>query len=234
VAIVNEALVKRYFPNESVIGRRIGIGEDLAEREIIGVVKDARSLDDERDPLVYLPGVPATLHVRTSGAASALLGNIRRAGQDIEHSLPPYQGRTMKEDIESSLAPRRVVQGVVTAAGVIALLLAAGGLYGLLTYSLETRLKEIGVRIAFGATAPTLFGLVVGSVARLTAVGIVVGAALAVGVTRVARAMLYGISPTDVLTFASVGALLLLVTLAAGAITIRQGLRVNPVALLRE
>jgi ABC-type antimicrobial peptide transport system permease subunit len=127
-----------------------------------------------------------------------------------------------------------VVQGVVTAAGVIALLLAAGGLYGLLAYSLETRLKEIGVRIALGATRSTLFGLIVGGVARLTAVGIVVGAAIAVGVTRMAAAMLYGVSPTDVLTFASVGALLLLVTLAAGSIAIRQGLRVNPVALLRE
>jgi putative ABC transport system permease protein len=114
----------------------------------------------------------------------------------------------MKEEIASSLAPRRVVQGVVTAAGVIALLLAAGGLYGLLAYNLETWLKEIGVRIALGATGPTLFGLIVGRVVRLTAVGIVVGAAMAVGATRVAAAMLYGVSPTDVLTFAGVGALL--------------------------
>jgi predicted permease len=236
VVIVNEALARRYFPNESVIGRRIGIGEDLAEREIIGEVKDAReaSLGEDGEPLVYLPGVPSTLRVRTSAAASALLADIRRAGQAIERSLPPYQGRTMKEEVASSLAPRRVVQGVVTAAGVIALLLAAGGLYGLLAYSLETRLKEIGVRIALGATTSTLFGLIVGGVARLTAVGIVVGAAIAVGVTRMAAAMLYGVSPTDVLTFASVGALLLLVTLAAGSIAIRQGLRVNPVALLRE
>jgi hypothetical protein len=92
VAIVNEALARRYFPNESVIGRRIGIGEDLAEREIIGVVKDAReaSLGEDRALPVYLPGVPSTMRVRTSGAASALLADIRRAGQAIEGSLPPY------------------------------------------------------------------------------------------------------------------------------------------------
>jgi predicted permease len=236
LAIVNQALAARYFPNEIAVGRRIGLGEDLAEHEIIGVVQDVRgsSLGGDIEPLVYLPGVPGTLRVRTSGAASAVLADIQRVGQGIERNLPPYVARTGEEEIASSLAPQRVVQAVVTTAGAIALLLATGGLYGLLAYSLETRLKEVGVRIALGATASTLFGLIVGGVAKLTAIGIVVGLALAVGVTRFARAMLYGVSPTDVLTFATVSALLLLVTLAAGWITVRQGLRVDPVALLRE
>jgi predicted permease len=236
VAIVNRAFATRYFPNEIAVGRRIGLGEDLAAHEIIGVVVDVRgsSLGGGIEPLVYLQGVPGTLRVRTSGAASAMLAHIQRIGQRLERNLPPYSGRTGEEEIAASLAPQRIVQAVVTTAGVIALLLAAGGLYGLLTYSLEMRLKEVGVRITLGATAGTLFGLIVAGVARLTAIGIVMGVALAVGVTRFARAMLYGVSPTDVLTFASVSALLLLVTLAAGWMTVRQGFKVDPVALLRE
>jgi predicted permease len=236
VAIVNRAFATRYFPNEIAVGRRIGLGEDLAEHEIIGVVVDVRgsSLGGDIEPLVYLQGVPGTLRVRTSGAASTMLTDIQRIGQRLERNLPPYSGRTGEEEIAASLAPQRVVQAVVTTAGVIALLLAAGGLYGLLTYSLEMRLKEVGVRIALGATARTLFGLIVGGVAKLTAIGIVAGMALAVAVTRFARAMLYGVSPTDVLTFASVSVLLVLVTLVAGWITVRQGLKVDPVALLCE
>lgn len=235
-AIVNQALATRYFPNEIAVGRRIGLGEDLAEHEIIGVVQDVRgsSLGGDLEPLVYLPGAPGVLRVRTSGAASAVLADVRRVGLGIEANLPPFTGRTGEEEIASSLAPNRVVQAVVTTAGVIALLLATGGLYGLLAYTLETRLKEVGIRITLGATASALFGLIVGGVARLTAIGIVVGVALAAGVTRFARAMLYGVSPTDLLTFASVSALLLLVTLAAGWITLRQGLKVDPAALLRE
>jgi putative ABC transport system permease protein len=236
VAIVNEALARRYFPNEIAVGRRIGLGEDLAEHEIIGVVQDVRgsSLGGDLEPLVYVPGVPSTLRVRTSGAASALLVTIRRVGLGIEQNLPPYMGRTGEQEIASSLAAQRVVQAVVTTAGVIALLLATGGLYGLLTYNLEMRLKEVGIRITLGATARTLFRLIVGDVAKLTVIGIVVGVALAIGVTRFAEAMLYGVSPTDVFTFASVTTLLLLVTLAAGWMTVQQGVRVDPVALLRE
>jgi hypothetical protein len=236
VAIVNQALATRYFPNEIAVGRRIGLGEDLAEHEIIGVVQDVRgsSLGGDIEPLAYLPGAPGTLRVRTSGAASAVLADVQRVGLGIERNLPPFTGRTGEEEIASSLAPNRVVQAVVTTAGVIALLLATGGLYGLLAYSLETRLQEVGIRLTLGATASTLFGLIVGGVAKLTAIGIAVGVALAVGVTRFARAILYGVSPTDALTFVSVSALLLLVTLTAGWITVQRGLKVDPVSLLRE
>ncbi|HUF49881.1 MAG TPA: ABC transporter permease [Longimicrobiales bacterium] len=238
VAIVNEALVRRYWPDEDALGRRIGMGEGLAEHTIIGVVKDAKyaSYGAVVEPLVFLPAfgeLQLQLHVRSAALRSAVPAAINRLAQSIDADVP-IRTRTMREAMAFSLIPARIGQSVLGIAGAIALLLATGGLYGLMCYTLEQRLPEMGIRIALGATRTGIFMIIVGDAVRLASIGIVGGIFIAAAVTRLIRASLYGLSPTDPLTFSGIAALLIAVTLAAGYAATRKGTGVDPVAVLRH
>jgi predicted permease len=238
VAIVNEALARHFWPGEDAIGKRVGVGEDASGHEIVGIARDARyaSFGGEVGPFVFLPAFSEarTLLVRTSGRPSGVLADLRRAAHDVEANLPPYTGRTMRDAMASSLVPARIVQIVFSVAGVIALLLASGGLYGLVCYTLEQRLKEIGIRVALGATRENVFYVMVGSAVRLTAAGAAIGLAIAMAAMRLLSTLLYGLSPTDPLTFGGIAALLVFVTLGAGYAAARKGLDVDPMAALRH
>ena len=140
----------------------------------------------------------------------------------------------MREEMGASLVPVKITQGVLSIAGAIGLLLALGGLYGLVCYTLARRTREIGIRIALGATRQNVFLVIVGGAVRLTLVGVAIGVALAAAGTRLLSAFLYGLHPTDPLTFTGTAALLVLVTLAAGYVAARKGLTVDPVVALRH
>jgi predicted permease len=235
-AIVNEAMARRYWSVDEALGKHFQLGEGLVTYEIVGVARDSKfaSFGEDIEPLVLTPAFPARiLYARTSRPAAQVLEDLERVALDLEPNLPAFTGRTMRDAMAESLGPTRIVQRVLAVVGLIALTLTAGGLYGLVCFTLERRLKEIGIRITLGATRLDVLRLIVGGVARLTAVGVLIGIAIAAAAMRVMSAVLYGLSPTDPLTFGGIAALLLLVTVAAGYGAIHQGLKRDPVALLR-
>jgi predicted lysophospholipase L1 biosynthesis ABC-type transport system permease subunit len=238
VAIVNEAMARQLWLGEEAIGQRIRLGEALTEYQVVGVVRDGHytSFGGDVPPLVFLPAASASgvLHVRVPVPPDQALTMIRQLAHAIEPSLPPFSGRSMRESMAASLVPGRIAQAALGTAGVIALLLSAGGLYGLVRYTIERRLKEIGIRIALGASRSDVFRLITGRAMRLTAVGVAVGLLGAAGTTRVMTALLYGLDAFDPLTFAGVVAVLVLVALAAGYTAFRAGLSEDPVVLLRS
>jgi putative ABC transport system permease protein len=239
VAIVNEAMARRYWPERDPIGKRFGLGEGLAEHEIVGVARDARfsSFGGDIEPIVFLPAFNAgRLHVRTTGLPADVSRSVRRIVQETDPNAVPYMsGQSMRESMASSmsLVPVKIARTVFAVAGVIALLLAAGGLYGLVSYTVEQRMKEIGIRVAMGANRLSVFRVIVGGTFRLTGVGLVVGFAIAAGVMHLLSRFLYGLSPMDPLTFGGIAALLALVTLGAGYTAARRGLDLDPMVILR-
>jgi putative ABC transport system permease protein len=241
VAIVNEAMVRRFWPAEDPLGQRVRVAGEAVDREIIAVAKDARyaSYGDDVGPFIFLPatqlyGPRLTLHVRSAAGPAETLAAVRRLVRDIDSSVAPHSGQSMREAMAFSLVPARVAHTVFSVAGVIGLLLGAGGLYGLVAYNLERRLKEIGIRVALGATRRQVFRVIAGGAVRLTAIGVVIGMGAAAAALRLLSAMLYGLSPTDPLTFGAVAALLFLVALAAGYGAARKGLEVDPMIVLRH
>jgi predicted permease len=239
VAIVNEAMARRYWPGGDPLGKRIGLGEGLAEYAIVGVARDARyaSFGGDIEPFVFLPTFGAgKLYLRTTGPPGEALPSVRRLVQELDGNAVPYlRGRTLRDSMASSMSlmPVRIARVVFGIAGLIALLLAAGGLYGLVSYTLEQRLKEIGIRVAMGASRRSVFRVIVAGAVRLTAVGLVIGVGFAAGVMHLLSHFLYGLSPIDPATFGGIAGLLALVTLVAGYVAARRGLGVDPMVVLR-
>jgi len=239
VAIVNEAFARRYWQDQDALGRLIGLGEDGAEHEIVGVVRDARysSYAGAVEPFVFLPAAGERqpyLHVRTGSLPATTAADIRRLAYDIDARVATGSIRPLREAMTFPLLPARIAQTVFGVAGIIALLLAAGGLYGLVCYTLEQRLKEVGIRVALGATQSDVFRVIVGSTLRIAVTGVVLGGVLAAATTRLLGALLYGLSPVDPLTFGTIAVLLLCLTLAAAYIAARRGLDVDPLTVLRH
>jgi predicted permease len=239
VAIVNEAMARQYWPGEDPIGKRIRVGAG-PESEIVGVARDARygSYGADSGPFIFLPlrQYPAWLTVYVRGAAPAAdrLASIERIAQELEPNAAPQDAGPMPDRMGLALLPVRVARLVFGVAGAIALLLACGGLYGLVSYSLEQRLREIGIRVALGASRRDVFHTIVGGTTRLSAAGIVIGTLIAAAATRVLQALLYGLSPTDAATFSAVALLLIVVTLVAGYAAARKGVNLEPIAVLRR
>ena len=241
VAIVNEALARRFWPGEDPLGKRMRLArEDELEIEIVGVAKDARyaSFGGDIGPLVLLPtlqhtGPPLILHVRTGARMSDARADIQRLVREIDPSVP-FNGQTMREGMATSLVPARIAQLVFGVSGAVALLLAAGGLYGLVCYTVAQRATEIGIRIALGASRRNVFRVIVGRAATLTAIGVAIGTVIAAGLMRFMSALLYGLSPTDPLTFSGIAMLLVSVALLAGYAAARKGLAVDPMVVLKN
>jgi predicted permease len=241
VAIVNEAMSRRYWPAAGAVGQRLALEGESQPREIVGVVRDAlyASYAGQAGPFVYLParqvfGPQLTMHVRTGAEPSAVLTDFRRLVGDIDRRAAPQRAQSLREAMSFALVPAKVARGVFGVTGVIGLLLAAGGLYGLVCYTLARRLKEIGIRVALGASRPNILRVVVGGAVRLTLIGVAVGSALAAAGTQLLVSFLYGLSPLDPVAFAGVAALLIVVTLGAGYAAARRGLGLDPIAALRQ
>jgi putative ABC transport system permease protein len=240
VVVVNETLARRYWPGEEAIGKRLTIGFEKSAREVVGVVGDVRqnSLDVETPFAVYLPYqqfpyAGMTLVVRTQSEPASMAAGVRREVQAIDASLPVSNVRSMEEVISTSVSQRRFSMTLLGIFATIALLLSAVGIYGVMAYSVSERVHEIGIRIALGASSSDILRLVVGQGMMLTLMGVGVGLAASLVLTRLMASLIYGVSATDPLTFAGVSLTLAAVALLACYIPARRATRVDPMEALR-
>jgi predicted permease len=241
VVIVNQTFAERHFPGISPIGARISVnGPSGPWREIVGVVRASKysSLIEAPTPIVYLPlsqnhETGVTLYVRTSVAPDSVMSLLRREIQTLEPNLPLPSVQSMQETIATSLYPARMAAWLVGVFGVLALALASIGVYGVLAFSISRRQREMGVRMALGATARDILRLVVGEGLWLIVLGIGIGLGGAAFGSGLLARFLYGVSPTDGWTFAVVPLILGVVGLIACLIPARRAMRVEPTTALR-
>ncbi|HET9316697.1 MAG TPA: FtsX-like permease family protein, partial [Vicinamibacteria bacterium] len=242
VVMVNETLAQRFWPGQDPVGRRIRVGDD-EYKAIVGVVRDVRQVALAQDTRseVYLPPQPrfagnlrtASLAVRATPAAGDMGLAIRRAVEAVDPEQPVYDVQTMERVVANSVADRRLNVTLVGAFAAVALLLAALGVYGVISYTVAQGTREIGIRMSLGAQRRDVFRLVVGQGALLAAVGMGVGLLAALGLTRLMASLLFTVGARDPLTFVSVPVLLLAVALAACAIPALRATRVEPSEALR-
>jgi predicted permease len=242
VAIVNETMAKFFFPNESPIGHRIGWARTgTIDVEIVGVVKDTKgtTLREEPTRYVYTPFMQEdelgamTFYVRGRGDAAVLGAAVRDAAQRVDPNLPIYEMKTMNTVVSESLFIERLVASLSVAFGALATLLAAIGLYGVMSYSVARRTREIGIRMALGAERRSVLWLVLREVALMVGLGVAAGVPLALALSRVVQAQLFALSAHDPLALAGAAVLLALVALVAGYLPARRATRVDPMLALR-
>ena len=242
--IVNQAWVKEYLHGQDPVGKRIKFTFSPTQpyREIVGVVKNIaeEGLDSPEEPAIFCPFAQdtnsyITYVVRAAGNPVAMLGEVREALRGVDSQLFPIQPLTMEQIIQQSpsIFLRRYPSYLIGSFAALALLLASIGLYGLISYSVSQRTREIGIRVALGAQPGDVVRLVLGQGAKLTALGLVVGVAAALGLTQLMGSILYGVKATDPLTFVAVAILLALVALAACWIPARRAMKVDPMVALR-
>jgi len=238
VALVNEAWVRRYFPGRDVIGRRIRLDSknEGGWRTIVGVVADARErgLDQPAPPVYYfaadqLPPDQMALVVRGTGSAAAL----REALSRIDPTQPVDRAFPLDEVLSASLAQRRFPLQLLGAFAALALLLSALGIYGVTSYSVAQRTREIGLRMAIGASPAGVVGMVLAGTLRVVVVGLAAGAVLSLASARLLASQLYGVGPRDPLTYVAISALLGVVARLATAVPALRAARVDPMSALR-
>lgn len=243
VVVINESLAKLVSPGESPLGKRFGFEPDKSnEVEVVGVVGDAKygNLRDESPPTLYLPWLQelrsvggAAFAIRTTGDPIAQAGAVRNAVREVDPDLPLFGLTTQAELAKESVTTERLFARLLSLFGLLAMVLAAVGLYGVMAYSVTQRTKEIGIRMALGAQRHNVLKLVLSQGIILTLIGIVVGAGGAFWLTRLMKSMLFGVSATDPATFIAIALLLSVVTLLATYIPARRATKVNPLVALR-
>jgi predicted permease len=238
VAVVNEAFVHKFLEPRDAIGMHFGAtGTDEPQREIVGVVADTK-YDDMRkadEPTAYIPlkNGQLTFALRTAGAPGALISAARKTVNDVDENLPVFGVRTQTQTIDRLLVNQRLVARLSSLFGLLGLLLACIGLYGLLSYEVARRTREIGIRAALGAQRRDVLRLVIRQGLVLIVVGLVAGVVAAYGATRFLQSLLFGVRATDPLTFAAVCGLLVIVGVLACYIPARRATRVDPMVALR-
>ena len=245
VVLINEALARRYFPNENPIGKHIkpGVADTGEEkmREIVGVVGDVhhRNLWQATDPECYVPYDQAALGamsivVRAQGDPMNLLPSIREQVRALDTELPIYKARDLRDYVSDSVAQRRFTSLLVSVFAAAGLVLATVGLFGLISYSVEQRRIEIGIRIAVGAEKSDIIGMVLRSGVTLALAGIVVGLAGTLALSGVLKSQLFGVTATDPLTFIGVAIGLIAVATAACYIPAWRAASADPLVALRN
>ncbi len=247
VVIINEALARRFFPNEDPIGKRIepGIGNGYPKgppmREIVAVVGDVKqnSLEADSSPDVYVPLAQSPLDfmtfvVRTDVAPESIVGSVRNQLREMDKDLPMVNVKTLDQYLSQSVAQPQFNSLLVGLFATLALLLAAVGLYGVISYTATRRTHEIGIRMTLGAQRRDVLRLVVGQAFVLTLIGVGIGLLAAVALTRFLATLLYGVRPTDPVTFIGVSLLLGGVALFASYIPARRATKVDPMVALRH
>jgi putative ABC transport system permease protein len=244
VVIVNEAFVRRILPRapsiNDAIGKRVRTSPEGTLREIIGVAKDGKywTVGEAPQPFVYFPLLQSyspttTLVARTNADAQSMISAIRAEVQKLDENLPLYDVRTFTEHIGMSLFPARIAATLLSSFGLLALILSTIGIYGVVSFSVAQRTREIGIRMALGAQAADVLKLIAGRGMALALIGILIGIAAAVALTRFMESLLYGVSATDPVTFVIITALLALVALMACYIPARRATKVDPMVALR-
>jgi len=245
VVIINETFARRYFPNENPIGKQIQPGiSDLGKpvmREIVGIVGDVRHrrLWRAPDPECYAPYDQVaiggmTVVVRAPGDPQPLISMLRKAVSAQDAELPLYNVRTLQDYVSGSVAQRRFTALLLGIFAAVALLLAAVGLYGVMSYGVAQRTHEIGVRVALGAASSDVLRLVVGQGLRLALLGVTLGWLAALGASQFLSGMLYGVAGNDPATFGAVAAVFVAVALAACYVPARRAANVDPLVALRH
>ena len=240
VAIVNQSFARQFLGNIEPIGRRVGLGTAPKEMmEIVGVVRDAkyRDLKEENRPILYVPYLQHShqlneIEVRTSAGTSAVAATLRRELTSVDPNLPILEVTTLRAQVDASIAGERLVTKVSTVFGLLALSLAAVGLYGVLSYSVTRRTHEIGIRMALGASPSEILRLVLSETLVLVTIGIAIGVPAALAGKRLLESQLYGVDPGDPLALAGAALVLLVVALAAAYFPARRASRVDPMVAL--
>ncbi|MGE5815541.1 MAG: FtsX-like permease family protein, partial [Acidobacteriota bacterium] len=240
VVIINEAMAQKFFPKGDAVGRRFRFFGDTADSTIIGISRNAKynGLVEQPQPFIYQPMrqayTPAVnLLVRTNGDATQLASSTRGLINQLDPRLSILRVRTLGEQVDLLLGPNRVIVILLAVFAVLALLLAAIGLYGVASYSVTQRTREIGIRMALGATRTTVLRLVLLQGVGLVVVGVLVGLALAALLAQSIRGLLVGVQPTDPLTFVITAAVLVAIAVLASYIPARRAMRIDPLVALR-
>jgi putative ABC transport system permease protein len=241
VAIINETMARKYWPNEDPMGKRLTMEIESVPRQIIGVVGDVRhwGLDQGARaemywPLFQKPLVFMTLMVRTTSDPASFVAAVRREVSGIDKDQPVYSIKPMEQLISDSIAQQRLNLLLLTIFAGVALALAAIGIYGVMAYAVTQRTREIGIRIALGAQASDVFKLVIGQGIMQTLVGLTVGLVASFALTRVMKNLLFGVSTTDSRTFVFASLLLAGVALLACYLPARRAIKVDPLLTLRR
>jgi predicted permease len=242
VVLVNESMARRYWPGADPIEQRVRMGTDPAApwSRVVGVVGDVHhaGLDLPPAPEMYVtylqnPPVAPFVAIRTSGDPAAIAGSVRETLRSLDPQLAVYDMRTMREVRTASMASRTFVVTLGVLFGVVAVILAAVGIYGVMALMVQERTQEVGIRRALGARPPQIVMLVTGQAARIGLAGIAVGVLLFIAISPALRAQLYNVQPIDPLTFAAVPVLLLVVALSGCVAPMLAALRVQPATALR-
>jgi len=242
--IISETMAKRYWPGEDPIGKRLTPGRNASPDDwfqIVGIAQDVRQFELTADPKpqMYLPYVqadffaPRDLVVKTEVDPIALAGTVRKAVWDIDKDQPVSDIRTMEEIASESVARQRFSTLLLTIFAAVALVLAAVGIYGVMSYSVTQRRSEIGIRMALGAQKADVLKLTVGQGLKLVLIGVGFGLAGAFALTRLMASLLFGVGATDPGTFVIISLVLISVALLANYIPARRATKVDPLTALR-
>ncbi|MEO8027842.1 MAG: FtsX-like permease family protein, partial [Bryobacteraceae bacterium] len=243
VIVINETMANLFWPNGGAIGKRMQVSGGPVWRKIVGVIVDIRErgLEASAKPGMYLPivqipegwAVPQDLAIRAKNPES-LTAAARKAVWAVDPDQPISAVQTMDELLSAEVADRRQNMALLAAFAGLALLLASLGIYGVLSYAVTQRTREIGVRMALGAASSEVVRMIIGQGLRLAGAGLLVGAVSALALSRVIASILYGVKPADPVTFGATIAVLLGVSFAACAIPALRASRVDPLIALRD
>ena len=239
VAVVNEAFVKRFWPGQDAVGKQFRRGDRAFT--VAGVVQDSKYTKILEAPMsfIYYPVTQVfasdfTIHVRTASDARGFIEPLRKEVAAAEATLPYLDPRTMSDQIIPATIGQRMGSRMLALFGAIALFLAAIGLYGVMSYSVSQRTREIGVRLALGADSRGVVGMVLRHGLKLTAMGLLVGGVLSLGAGFLLRSQLFGLSPADPVTFGGLALILAVVATGASLVPARRAARVDPIVALRS
>jgi putative ABC transport system permease protein len=246
VVIISETLARSFFTDEDPIGKRITL-DDMSPTpapdswcKIVGIVGDTKplALDDQPAPEMYMPfnqqpEAAIAVIVRTASDPTSVAGSVREVMSSLDGELPAYGVTTLDKLISESVAQPRLRTVLLGLFAAIALLLAAVGIYGVMSYSVNLRTHEIGVRMALGARNADVIKLVVGNAVVLTLAGLGIGLAVSLAATRLISSLLFSTSETDVVTFAATSMLLAIVAIGSSLVPARRAMKVDPMTALR-
>ena len=240
VAIVNQELANRYWPRQDAVGKRIGAGATDRQLRVVGVVRNSNygTLNEAPQPAIYQPEFQEhrsymTVHARVAGDPMAFAAAVESSIHELNPDLPVSEVRTLRSQVEFASVRERIAGTFVGAFGLLALVLAGVGIYGVIAYTTRQRTREIGIRMALGAQRVQVLRLVLGQGLRLTLIGLALGLALSLALTRFLRSLLFGVASTDALTFTAVATLLCAVALGACYLPARRATSVDPMVVLR-
>jgi putative ABC transport system permease protein len=242
VAVINQAAARMLYPNEEPIGKQLMVQwNGPPQAEIVGVVADSRfdGIQTEAGPFIFLPNsqrpnLSAGLVVRTTGEPLTMIGAVREAMRSVDAEQGVLETASMQQRVTDSVSSPRLQTILLGAFGVLALVLACIGIYGVLAYAVSQRTREMGVRLALGARPGTILGQVLNDGLRLSLAGLCIGLGAALMLTRYLEALLYSVRPTDPIVFTLAIATLLLVSAAACYLPARRAAQVDPMVVLRE